>query len=113
MRTWKPTSLLLASLMALAACSSTPGTSTEPNTAESSAPESTAPESTTPESTAPVSPAESMDMDMGGETAINSDAASLRTDLDYLLGEHLILAAKATGAALDGRSEEFEAYGAC
>ncbi|MBA2265342.1 MAG: copper amine oxidase, partial [Chloroflexi bacterium] len=48
---------------------------------------------------------------MGGETAINTDAANLRTDLDYLLGEHLILAAKATGAALDGRSEEFEAYG--
>ncbi|MDQ3688939.1 MAG: hypothetical protein M3406_02690 [Chloroflexota bacterium] len=111
MRTWKPTSLLLASLMALAACSSTPGTSSEPNAAESSAPESTAAESTAPESTAPESPAESMDMDMGGETAINSDAANLRTDLDYLLGEHLILAAKATGAALDGRTEEFEAYG--
>ncbi|MGI8999991.1 MAG: hypothetical protein ACR2GO_09830, partial [Candidatus Limnocylindria bacterium] len=104
MRTWKPTSLLLVGLVALAACTSTPGTSTEPTTAESSAPESMAPESMAPES-----PTESMDM--GGETAINTDAANLRTDLDYLLGEHLILAAKATGAALDGRSEEFEAYG--
>jgi len=37
--------------------------------------------------------------------------ANPRTDLDYLLGEHLILAAKATGAALDGRTEQFEAYG--
>ncbi|MEO7296569.1 MAG: hypothetical protein ABIZ57_10520, partial [Candidatus Limnocylindria bacterium] len=104
MRTWKPTSLLLVGLVALAACTSDPGTSTEPTTAESSAPESMAPESMAPES-----PGESMDM--GGETAINTDAANLRTDLDYLLGEHLILAAKATGAALDGRSDQFEAYG--
>ena len=49
--------------------------------------------------------------DMGGEVAITTDAANLRTDLDYLLGEHLILAAKATGAALDGRTDQFEAYG--
>ena len=104
MRTWKPTTLLLAGLMALAACSSTPGASTEPDTAESNAPASTAPESMAPESP-------EASMDMGGETAINSDAANLRTDLDYLLGEHLILAAKATGSALDGRTEQFEAYG--
>ena len=49
--------------------------------------------------------------DMGGEADITSDAANLRTDLDYLLGEHLILAAKATGAALDGRTDQFTAYG--
>jgi hypothetical protein len=42
---------------------------------------------------------------------IDSDAANLRVDLDYLLGEHLILAAKATGAALDARSDQFAAYG--
>ncbi|MGQ0607397.1 MAG: hypothetical protein ACT4OQ_02865 [Chloroflexota bacterium] len=106
MRTWKPTSLLLVGLVALAACTSDPGTSTEPSTAESMAPESMAPESMAPES-----PEASMDMDMGGESAINSDAANLRTDLDYLLGEHLILASKATGAALDGRTDQFEAYG--
>ena len=38
-------------------------------------------------------------------------AADLRTTLDLLLGEHLILAAKATGSALAGDSAAFEAYG--
>ncbi|MCA1572736.1 MAG: hypothetical protein LC798_21070 [Chloroflexi bacterium] len=107
MRSWKPTSLLLVGLLALAACASTtPGSSTAPSAVQSSTPASDAPESMAPES-----PEASMDMDMGDETAINTDAANLRTDLDYLLGEHLILAAKATGAALDGRTEQFEAYG--
>jgi hypothetical protein len=105
LRSWKPTSLLLAGLIALAACTSNTGSSTEPTMAES-----TAPESTTPESVAPMSPDASMDM--GGEAAvIDSDAANLRTDLDYLLGEHLILAAKATGAALGGRTDQFGVYG--
>jgi hypothetical protein len=43
--------------------------------------------------------------------ATQSRAADLRTKLDLLLGEHLVLAAKATGAALDGRTDEFKAYG--
>jgi len=103
-RTWKPTSLLLAGLVVLAACTSTPGTSTEPSAAESMAPESTAPESMAPESP-------EASEDAGTAVDITSDAANLRTDLDYLLGEHLILAAKATGAALDGRTDQFEAYG--
>ena len=101
MRSWKPTSLLVAGLIALAACTSTAGTSSEPTTPESTVPVS--------ESMAPMSPDASHDMD--GEVAITSDAANLRTDLNYLLGEHLILAAKATGAALDGRTDQFEAYG--
>ena len=101
MRSWKPTSLLLAGLIALAACTSTAGTSTEPSMAESTAPESMSPESMSPEAS----------HDMAGEADITSDAANLRTDLDYLLGEHLILAAKATGAALDGRTDQFTAYG--
>ncbi|MEP6469068.1 MAG: hypothetical protein ABJC24_04800 [Chloroflexota bacterium] len=46
-----------------------------------------------------------------GDAAIDSDAANLRSELDYLLGEHLILAAKATGAALGGRNDQFAAYG--
>ncbi len=104
MRSWKPTSLLLAGLIALAACTSTAGTSNEPTTAESTAPESTA-----SESMAPMSPDASHDM--GDDATITSDAANLRTDLDYLLGEHLILAAKATGAALGGRTDQFTAYG--
>jgi hypothetical protein len=36
-------------------------------------------------------------------------AATLRTTLNALLGEHVILAAAATGAALDGRDAEFKA----
>jgi hypothetical protein len=44
--------------------------------------------------------------------ATASKAADLRVSLDYLLGEHLILASKATGAALGGRNDEFAAYGA-
>ena len=99
MRTWKPTSLLLVGVFALAACTSNTGTSTDPSPSQSMA----------PETMAPMSPDESMGT--GGETDITSAAANLRTDLDYLLGEHLILAAKATGAALDGRTDQFEAYG--
>jgi hypothetical protein len=64
--------------------------------------------STAPHSMEPSAPEASGDM---GATAITTAAANLRTDLDYLLGEHLILAAKATGAALDGRTDQFEAYG--
>ena len=41
----------------------------------------------------------------------DSAAADLRTKLDLALGEHIILAAKATDAALGGRSDEFAAYG--
>ncbi|MBA3687518.1 MAG: hypothetical protein H0W81_01570 [Chloroflexi bacterium] len=47
-----------------------------------------------------------------GTGEIESAAATLRTDLNYLLGEHLILAAKATGAALGGRADQFAAYAA-
>jgi hypothetical protein len=43
-------------------------------------------------------------------TATASPAADLRTRLDGLLGEHLIIAAKATGAALAGRTDEYQAY---
>ena len=41
----------------------------------------------------------------------DSKAADLRTKLNYLLGEHLILASKAVDAALGGRTAEFNAYG--
>jgi len=44
--------------------------------------------------------------------ATSSKAADLRTKLNILLGEHLILASKATGAALGGRTDEYQAYGA-
>ncbi|MGH2417967.1 MAG: hypothetical protein ACRDFY_06510, partial [Candidatus Limnocylindria bacterium] len=97
MRIPKTTTLLLSGLLALAACTSTPATTTEPS---ASAPESP------PESMAPESPAMT---DEAASADIMSDAANLRTDLDYLLGEHLILAAKATGAALGGRTDQFTA----
>ena len=42
----------------------------------------------------------------------SSPAADLRTKLDVLLGEHIFLATKATGAALGSRTAEFQAYGA-
>ncbi len=91
-----------------------------PNT---SARSTMAPESSAPVSMAPGSPAPTMDHGsmapespqasdgIGGDADIMSPAANLRTDLNYLLGEHQILAAKATGAALDARQEQFEAYG--
>jgi hypothetical protein len=52
-------------------------------------------------------------MDHKGSAAPMTDsaAADLRTKLDLALGEHIILASKATGAALGGRNDEFAAYG--
>jgi hypothetical protein len=44
-----------------------------------------------------------------GATPVAGTAAELRTGLNVLLSEHVILAAAATGAALGGRSAEFEA----
>ena len=41
----------------------------------------------------------------------DSAAANLRVALDAKLGAHIIFASKATGAALDGRADEFAAYG--
>jgi hypothetical protein len=104
-RSWRLTSLLLVGVLALAACSTDSGASTDPAASESMAAESMAPHSMGAES---MQPAASMDDDAAD---ITTAAATLRTDLNYLLGEHLILAAKATGAALGGRSEQFEAYG--
>src|SRR5262249_7814451 len=43
---------------------------------------------------------------------VASMAADLRVNLNLLLSEHMDLAAKATGAALGGRGDEFKAYGA-
>jgi hypothetical protein len=49
----------------------------------------------------------------GGEKSVAAasatPAASLRVALNSLLGEHVIIAAAATGAALDGRDAEFKA----
>ena len=53
----------------------------------------------------------STDEDAGVGAELDSKAADLRVALNLLLGEHLIFAAKATGAALGGRTSEYEAYG--
>ena len=45
-------------------------------------------------------------------TTSASKAAELRATLGYLLGEHLLLASSATGAALGGRDAQFKAAGA-
>ena len=50
-------------------------------------------------------------METGSDADLMTNAANLRVDLNYLLGEHLIFAAKATDAALDGRNDQFAAYG--
>jgi hypothetical protein len=45
-------------------------------------------------------------------TTSATKAAELRATLDYLMGEHLLLAASATGAALGGRDAQFKAAAA-
>jgi hypothetical protein len=80
----KLVSLSVAGVFALAACG---GTSSSSGSSSSSSPSAAAAVST------------------------DSKAADLRTKFNLLLGEHLILASKATGAALGGRTAEFQAYG--
>ncbi len=100
---FRPIALTAAAVVVFAACSSTGAT--------------TAPASQAPASTAPsMAPSE---VPMGSMAPSPSDAgvmtdtaaADLRTQLDLKLGEHIIFASKATGAALGGRSDEFAAYG--
>ena len=93
--------LPLVAVLALAACSGGGGATTAPQSA-APAP-SDAMMSHGPSMAPSGSPA--------GEAMTESPAADLRTTLDLALGEHLILAAKATNAALGGRSDEFAAYG--
>ena len=70
----------------------------------SSASRTTAP-ATTAATAAPMT--DHMSMAPAGSAAPMTDsaAADLRTKLDLALGEHIILAAKATGAALGGRTD--------
>jgi hypothetical protein len=94
--------LTAAAAIVFTACSGGGGATTAPSSAPSAAP-TMAPMSMEP-SMAP-SPSD------GGMVTSDTPAADLRTSLNIALGEHLILAAKATGAALDGRADEFAAYG--
>ncbi len=90
-----------AATLAIAAC--TPGATSAP-------PTGAAPTG----STAPMSSHDMTSPSPAGSPGAMTDggAADLRTTLNVLLGEHIILASKATGAALGGRSDEFAAYGA-
>ena len=121
---------VLAGLLLVGACSG--GARTSPSASSPASPgadESSTPAASGSASSAPASmdhgsmspspsagasgsPSTSPGASVGTGVDITSDAATLRTDLNYLLGEHLILAAKATGAALGGRTDQFNAYGA-
>jgi hypothetical protein len=70
----------------------------------------TAPQPTSPAMTDDMMSA-SPSMEPSAAPMTDTAAADLRVGLNVLLGEHLILASKATGAALDGRTDEFAAYG--
>ena len=78
------------------------------------APASTTPSVAPPSDAMPsMAPSDSMSQAPSADAAVITDspAADLRTRLDLALGKHIIFAAKATGAALGGRADEFAAYG--
>ncbi|HKZ54286.1 MAG TPA: hypothetical protein VJ123_02315 [Anaerolineales bacterium] len=83
--------------LALAGCLATP---TQPAVIESTG------TARPPSPTAPA-PTEQLTQELPGVTALGR-AAGLRARLTSLLGEHVMLAAEATGAALAGREAEFE-----
>ena len=86
----------------VAACGNAGATTAPTAAAATSAPSTSGPSMTDHMSMAPSGSAVPM---------TDGAAADLRTKLDLALGEHIILASKATGAALDGRNDEFAAYG--
>lgn len=63
------------------------------------------------QSSAPSSPSAQPSAAASAAPDTASKAADLRVKFDNLLGEHMIIAAKATGSALAGNSDEFKAYG--
>ena len=106
----KSRSMMLTALaltgVVLAGCGGT-GASSAP-----SGPTATSMPSMDTMSMAPASPAASASPDSSAAPMTDSAAADLRTTLNLKLGEHIILASKATGAALGGRTEAFTAYAA-
>ena len=91
----------LGTVVLVAACSS-PGATQAPATPAAA---------TAPASAAPASMAPHASPSAGAAVMTDTAAADLRTRLDLALGEHIIFASKATGAALGGRADEFAAYG--
>jgi hypothetical protein len=105
---FRPIVLTAAAVVVFAACGSS-GSSKAPTTAvPSMAASDGMMASHDPSMASPSAPSGSA---MTGSVT-DSPAADLRTKLDLALGEHIIFAAKATEAALGGRSDEFAAYGA-
>ena len=101
---FRPILLTAAAAIVFTACSSGAATTAPATQAPASQAPSTAPSESPTASTAP-SPS------TDGAVMTDTAAADLRTALDLKLGEHIIFASKATGAALGGRNEEFAAYG--
>ncbi len=95
--------LTAAATVVFAACGSGAATNAPASTTPSVAP-STAPSMS-------MAPTESTAPSDGTAVVVDSAAADLRTNLNLALGEHIIFASKATGAALDGRADEFAGYG--
>ncbi len=97
MRSVRLPALAMAMAIGVGACAGGAGTSPSATTI-------TMP-SSSPTSASPAASA-------GDQVSVDTAAANLRVKLDLLLGEHIIVASKATRAALIGHSEEFAAYGA-
>ena len=109
---FRPIILTATAAIVFAACSGNAG-ATAPAT---QVPSAAAPSAAPSPSAAAMSPEPAMSATPSGSPttgAVMTDtaAADLRTKLDLALGEHIIFAAKATEAALGGRTAEFAAYG--
>jgi hypothetical protein len=103
---FRPIALTAAAAVMFAACSGGAAATTAPRSASPSMAPSDGMMSHMPSMAAAPSASGAM---TGAVT--DSPAADLRTKLNLALGEHIILASKATNAALAGRSDEFAAYG--
>ncbi|HUQ77897.1 MAG TPA: hypothetical protein VM427_03350 [Patescibacteria group bacterium] len=101
--------LTAAATVVFAACGSGAATNAPAGTTASTTP-SVAP-SMAPSDGMSMAPSESSAPSTGAAIVVDSAAADLRTNLNLALGEHIIFASKATGAALGGRADEFAAYG--
>jgi hypothetical protein len=103
---FRPILLTAAAAVVFAACGSTGSTGAPASKTPSVAPSSGG-MSMAPSDAMSMAPSASM----SGTVMTDSPAADLRTKLNLALGEHIIFASKATGAALGGRADEFAAYG--
>ena len=102
---FRPILLTAAAAIVFTACSNSGATTAPASQAPATAAPSMAP------SMSPMDPSVAPSPSAGGAVMTDTAAADLRTALDLKLGEHIIFASKATGAALGGRNEEFAAYG--